>query len=226
MTKNINQGRHFFYARVSTKEQNLGRQLARAKELGITDEYIYIDKLSGKNLNRKGLQDLLATVQKHDYIHVIELSRISRNYSELQATIQQLKLKGVKLIADDLPTMATGDESLDNALSDIFIALLGWVADNERKKTLERQRQGIELAKKKGRYTGGKVLYSDDTTGRTTQEKRIRKDVYNTIKRAYDNDSLNKMRLAKELGISRTTVYNIVRRIEKAAAATAAANNE
>lgn len=219
MTKNINQGRHFFYARVSTKEQNLDRQLARAKELGITDDYIYIDKLSGKNLNRQGLKDLLNTVQKHDYIHVIELSRLSRNYMELQQLMNELRSKGVKLIADDLPKMATGDESLDNALSDIFIALLGWVADNERKKTLERQKQGIAIAKKKGRYTGGKVLYSDNTTGRTTQEKRIRKDVYNTIKQAYDNDNLNKMRLAKELGISRTTVYNIVKRIEKAAAA-------
>lgn len=150
MTKNINQGRHFFYARVSTKDQNLDRQFERARELGITDDYIYTDKASGKDLDRQGLKDLLNTVQKHDIVHVIELSRISRNYDELQATIQQLKLKGVRVQADDLPLMTTGDDSLNAAMTDMFVALLGWVADNERKKILERQRQGIELAKKKG----------------------------------------------------------------------------
>lgn len=219
MTKNINQGRHFFYARVSTLDQNLDRQLARAAELGITDDYIFTDKASGKDLDRKGLKDLLSTVQNHDIVHVIELSRISRNYKELQETIQQLKLKGVKLIADDLPKMETGDESLDNALSDIFIALLGWVADNERKKILERQRQGIELAKKKGAYKGGQVLYSSKPNGNTKLVTRQRKDVYDTIKKAYDKGKVNKMGLAKELGISRTTVYNIIKRLDKERAA-------
>ena len=220
--KNINQGRHFFYARVSTQDQNLDRQLARAAELGITDDYIFTDKASGKNLERKGLKDLLNTVQKHDIVHVSELSRISRNYDELQATMQQLRSKGVKLIADDLPTMTTEDDSLNNAMTDIFVALLGWVAENERKKILERQRQGIEQAKKKGAYKGGQVLYSSKPNGNTKLVNRQRKDVYNTIKAAYDKGEVNKMGLAKELGISRTTVYNIIKRLdsERAAAAT------
>ena len=219
--KNINQGRHFFYARVSTLDQNLDRQLARAAELGITDDYIYTDKASGKDLERQGLKNLLETVQKHDIVHVSELSRISRNYDELQATMQQLRSKGVKLIADDLPTMTTEDDSLNNAMTDIFVALLGWVAENERKKILERQRQGIEQAKKKGAYKGGQVLYKSKPNGNTKLVNRQRKDVYNTIKAAYDKGKVNKMGLAKELGISRTTVYNIIKRLdsEKAAAA-------
>ena len=219
--KNINQGRHFFYARVSTLDQNLDRQLARAAELGITDDYIYTDKASGKDLERQGLKNLLETVQKHDIVHVSELSRISRNYDELQATMQQLRSKGVKLIADDLPTMTTEDDSLNNAMTDIFVALLGWVAENERKKILERQRQGIEQAKKKGAYKGGQVLYKSKPNGNTKLVNRQRKDVYNTIKAAYDKGEVNKMGLAKELGISRTTVYNIIKRLnsERAAAA-------
>ena len=220
MTKNINQGRHFFYGRVSTLDQNLDRQLARAAELGITDDYIYTDKASGKDLERQGLKDLLNTVQKHDIVHVSELSRISRNYDELQATMQQLRSKGVKLIADDLPTMTTEDDSLNNAMTDIFIAIFGWVAENERKKILERQRQGIELAKKRGAYRGGQVLYKSKPNGNTKLVNRQRKDVYNTIKKAYDKGKVNKMWLAKELGISRTTVYNIIKRLDSEKAAT------
>lgn len=226
MTKNINQGRHFFYARVSTKDQNLDRQFERARELGITDDYIYTDKASGKDLDRQGLKDLLNTVQKHDIVHVIELSRISRNYDELQATIQGLKLKGVRVQADDLPLMSTGDDSLNAAMTDMFVALLGWVAENERKKILERQRQGIELAKKKGAYKGGQVLYSSKPNGTTKLINRQRQDVYNTIKKAYDKGKVNKLGLAKELGISRTTVYNIIKRLDKEKAAATAATNE
>lgn len=222
MTKNINQGRHFFYARVSTKDQNLDRQFERARELGITDDYIFTDKASGKDLDRQGLKDLLNTVQKHDIVHVIELSRISRNYDELQATIQGLKLKGVRVQADDLPLMSTGDDSLNAAMTDMFVALLGWVAENERKKILERQRQGIELAKKKGAYKGGQVLYSSKPNGNTKLINRQRQDVYNTIKKAYDKGKVNKLGLAKELGISRTTVYNIIKRLDKERAAAAA----
>lgn len=223
MTKNINQGRHFFYARVSTLDQNLDRQLARAAELGITDDYIFTDKASGKDLDRKGLKDLISTVQNHDIVHVIELSRISRNYDELQEVMQQLRSKGVKLIADDLPTMTSDDETLNNAMTDIFIAIFGWVADNERKKILERQRQGIELAKKRGAYKGGQVLYKDKPNGNTKLVNRQRQDVYNTIKKAYDKGEVNKMGLAKELGISRTTVYNIIKRLDKEKAAAAKA---
>lgn len=212
---NVNSGRHFFYARVSTKDQNLDRQLERAREIGITSDYIYIDKASGKNMERQGLKDLLNTVQKNDTIHLIELSRLSRNYKELQQTLMQLRLKGVKVIADDIPLMRTEDDSFNNAMTDVFISVIGWVADNERKKTLERQRQGIELAKKKGAYKGRQAVYTEKATGATKQIQNQRQYVYDTIKAAYDQGDVNKFRLARDLGISRTTVYNVLKRIEQ-----------
>ena len=212
---NVNAGRHFFYARVSSKDQNLDRQLERAREIGITSDYIYIDKASGKNMERQGLKDLLEKVQKNDTIHLIELSRLSRNYKELQETLMKLRLKGVKVIADDIPLMQTEDDSFNNAMTDVFISVIGWVADNERKKTLERQRQGIELAKKKGAYKGRQAVYTKQSTGATKLIQRQRQDVYDTIKAAYDQGNVNKFRLARELGISRTTVYNVLKRIEK-----------
>lgn len=213
---NTNAGRHFFYARVSTKEQNLDRQLARAKEIGITDDYIYIDKASGKNMERQGLKDLLETVQKNDTVHLSELSRLSRNYDELHKLMETLRDKGVKVVADDLPIKDEDDNNgLSKAFRDMFIVFLGWAADNERKKILERQKQGIEIAKKKGKYKGRQAVYTKKSTGATKLIQRQRQDVYDTIKAAYDQGDVNKFRLARDLGVSRTTVYNVLKRIEQ-----------
>ena len=213
---NTNTGRHFFYARVSTKEQNLDRQLARAKEIGITSDYIFIDKASGKNMERQGLKDLLNTVQKNDTVHLSELSRLSRNYDELHKLMETLRDKGVKVVADDLPIKDEDDNNgLSKAFRDMFIVFLGWAADNERKKILERQKQGIEIAKKKGKYKGRQAVYTEKATGATKVIQNQRQYVYDTIKAAYDKGDVNKFRLARELGISRTTVYSIIKRIEK-----------
>lgn len=213
---NTNAGRHFFYARVSTKEQNLDRQLARAKEIGITSDYIFIDKASGKNMERQGLKDLLNTVQKNDTVHLSELSRLSRNYDELHKLMETLRDKGVKVVADDLPIKDEDDNNgLSKAFRDMFIVFLGWAADNERKKILERQKQGIEIAKKKGKYKGRQAVYTKKSTGATKLIQRQRQDVYDTIKAAYDQGDVNKFRLARDLGVSRTTVYNVLKRIEQ-----------
>lgn len=213
---NTNAGRHFFYARVSSKDQNLDRQLARAKEIGITNDYIFIDKASGKNMERQGLKDLLNTVQKNDIVHLSELSRLSRNYDELHKLMETLRDKGVKVVADDLPIKDEDDKNgLSKAFRDMFIVFLGWAADNERKKILERQRQGIEQAKAKGVYKGRQAVYTEKATGATKQIQNQRQYVYDTIKAAYDQGNINKFRLARELGISRTTVYSIIKRIEK-----------
>ena len=213
---NTNAGRHFFYARLSTKEQNLDRQLARAKEIGITSDYIFIDKASGKNMERQGLKDLLNTVQKNDTVHLSELSRLSRNYDELHKLMETLRDKGVKVVADDLPIKDEDDNNgLSKAFRDMFIVFLGWAADNERKKILERQKQGIEIAKKKGKYKGRQAVYTKKSTGATKLIQRQRQDVYDTIKAAYDQGDVNKFRLARDLGVSRTTVYNVLKRIEQ-----------
>lgn len=213
---NTNAGRHFFYARVSTKEQNLDRQLARAKEIGITSDYIFIDKASGKNMERQGLKDLLNTVQKNDTVHLSELSRLSRNYDELHKLMETLRDKGVKVVADDLPIKDEDDNNgLSKAFRDMFIVFLGWAAENERKKILERQKQGIEQAKAKGVYKGRQAVYTERATGATKQIQNQRQYVYDTIKAAYDNGTVNKFRLARELGVSRTTIYNIIKRIEE-----------
>ena len=119
------------------------------------------------------------------------------------------------MIADDIPIMQTEDPTMNAALTDLLISVIGLVADNERKKILERQKQGIEIAKRKGTYKGRQAVYTKKSTGATKLIQRQRQDVYDTIKAAYDQGDVNKFRLARELGISRTTVYNVLKRIEQ-----------
>ena len=83
-----------FYARVSSKQQNLDRQLARAKE--VKADKVFTDKLSGKNTKRQGLKDMMAFLREGDTVEIISLDRLSRNYADIQKIIQQLKNMKVK----------------------------------------------------------------------------------------------------------------------------------
>ena len=130
-----------FYARVSSKQQNLDRQLARAKE--VKADKVFTDKLSGKNTKRQGLKDMMAFLREGDTVEIISLDRLSRNYADIQKIIQQLKNMKVKLIVDDLPQTHTGNELVDQFMLDMMVNLMGFVAQNEREKIIERQRQGI-----------------------------------------------------------------------------------
>ena len=150
-----------FYARVSSKGQNLDRQLARAKE--VEADKIFTDKFSGKNTDRPGLHELLDYVREGDTVEVVSLDRLSRNYQDIQRLVQELKNKGVSLIVDDLPQTHTGNDLVDQFMLDMMINLMGFVAQNEREKIKERQRQGIAQAKKRGAYKGRPVKFSEDS---------------------------------------------------------------
>ena len=119
-----------FYARVSSKGQNLARQLARAKE--VEADKVFTDKFSGKNTNRSGLKALMNYVREGDTVEVVSLDRLSRNYKDIQRLVQELKNKGVSLIVDDLPQTHTGNNLVDQFMLDMMINLMGFVAQNER----------------------------------------------------------------------------------------------
>ena len=126
-----------FYARVSSKQQNLDRQLARAKE--VKADKVFTDKLSGKNTKRQGLKDMMAFLREGDTVEIISLDRLSRNYADIQKIIQQLKNMKVKLIVDDLPQTHTGNELVDQFMLDMMVNLMGFVAQNEREKIIDRK---------------------------------------------------------------------------------------
>lgn len=198
-----------FYARVSSKGQNLARQLARAKE--VEADKVFTDKFSGKNTNRSGLHSLLNYVREGDTVEVVSLDRLSRNYKDIQRLVQELKNKGVSLIVDDLPQTHTGNNLVDQFMLDMMINLMGFVAQNEREKIRERQRQGIEQAKKRGAYKGRPTKFSEDSSDR---EGRL---VFESIKKDYQAGNYkSKAGLARKYGLSRQQLYRILKRVDQA----------
>lgn len=195
-----------FYARVSSKGQNLDRQLARAKE--VKADKVFTDKLSGKNADRPGLEQTFDYIREGDIVEVVSLDRLSRDYNDIQHLVQRLKDKKVKLIVDDLPQTNTGNELVDQFMLDMMVNLMGFVAQNERTKILERQRQGIAEAKRKGVYKGRPKKYASQSKNR---EGRL---VYEKVRDAITSGNYkSKAQLAREVGLSRPQLYRIINRI-------------
>lgn len=195
-----------FYARVSSKGQNLARQLARANE--VKADKIFTDKQSGKDLNRPGLKRMFDYIREDDTVEVISLDRLSRDYNDIQHLVQLLKDKKVKLIVDDLPQTNTGNPLIDQFMLDMMVNLMGFVAQNERTKILERQRQGIAEAKRKGVYKGRPPKYASQSKNR--EGRLVYEKVYDAI---MSGNYKSKAQLAREVGLSRPQLYRIINRI-------------
>lgn len=192
------------YARVSTKGQDLERQLRDLKAHGV--EKIFKDKATGATLDRPGFKDLINYAREHDTVIVQSLDRLGRNYDEIKQVIAHLQSHHIALEILDAPFLNfnTGNETLDKAMYDMMISLLGYIAENERKKILERQAQGIAIAKEKGKYKGRPASYSADS--KDTQKRNIYFNILNTLKSEKDKSIKD---IARENGVSRTVVYKI-----------------
>ena len=195
-----------FYARVSSKGQNLDRQLARANE--VKADKIFTDKQSGKDLNRLGLERMFEYIREGDIVEVVSLDRLSRDYNDIQHLVQRLKDKKVKLIVDDLPQTNTGNELVDQFMLDMMVNLMGFVAQNERTKILERQRQGIAEAKRKGVYKGRPKKYASQSKNR--EGRLVYEKVYDAIT---SGNYKSKAQLGREVGLSRQQIYRIINQI-------------
>lgn len=145
------------YIRVSTKEQRLERQIENLPDV----VKIFSDKSSGKNNQRKGLKELLDFIREGDIVVVSELDRLGRNNKELTEVMSFIQSKGATIEVLNLP-MITGieDDNLRRLLSNLILEIYKYQAEAERKRLLERQREGIEIAKRQGKYKGRKRLYS------------------------------------------------------------------
>ncbi|AFU17218.1 recombinase family protein [Bacillus sp. ISL-8] len=191
------------YARVSTVDQNLNRQIDTLKEFGA--EKIFTEQKSGASVhNREMFQEALQFVRSGDTFMVEAIDRLGRNYDEIIQTVNYLKKKEVKLIITSLPIMAEaiGNSLLDKFIKDLIIQILAMIAEQERTETKRRQAQGISLAKQKGVYKGRPTIYSP--TAKDPQ-KRL---VYNrVIEMLNDGEAIS--HIAKENGITRQTVYRI-----------------
>ena len=155
--------RTYYYARVSSKEQNLDRQIAAFKSLGAQEREIITDKESGKNLERAGYQALKnAILRRGDTLVIKSLDRLSRNKRDIKNELQFFKDNGIRLKVIDLPTtmmeLPEGQEWVFEMVNNILIEVLGTIAEQERANIRQRQAEGIEAAKQKGKKLGRPAL--------------------------------------------------------------------
>lgn len=152
-------GNIYGYVRVSSKEQNEGRQLIAMREMGVAEENIYTDKQSGKDFERPQYKKLLKKIKKDDLLYIKSIDRLGRNYEEIQEQWRLIaKDKGVDIVILDMPLLDTrkGKNLMGTFLSDIVLQLLSFVAENERANIRQRQAEGIAAAKARGVKFGRK----------------------------------------------------------------------
>lgn len=144
------------YIRVSSANQNLDRQIEN-----LSDVFkVFSDKLSGSNSNRPGLNALLSFIREGDIVVVSELDRLGRNNKELTEVMSMIHSKGATIEILNFPSLSgIEDRNLRTLLNNLLIEVYKYQAESERVRLLERQRQGIEIAKRKGKYKGRKPLF-------------------------------------------------------------------
>ena len=147
---------NYLYVRVSSKDQNTDRQLADVDKLNIPDLKVYMDKCSGKDFNRPEYQRMLAELKENDVVYFHSIDRMGRNYDEI---LENWKIitKDIKadIIILDMPLLNTSVQGKDltgKLIADIVLQLLSYVAQKERESIKVRQAEGIEIARKDGKY--------------------------------------------------------------------------
>ncbi|WP_432721581.1 recombinase family protein [Staphylococcus shinii] len=191
------------YARVSTIDQNLDRQIENLQSFGT--EKIFTEKQSGKSIeNRPVFQEALNFVRMGDRFVVESIDRLGRDYDEIIETVNYLKEKDVQLMITSLPMMneVIGNPLLDKFMKDLIIQILAMISEQERNESKRRQAQGIQVAKEKGIYKGRPALYSSNA-----KDPQKRLVYYRVVELLEQGKSIST--IAKEVGITRQTIYRI-----------------
>lgn len=180
------------YIRVSTEEQNEARQLEAMKDKGI--EKYFTEKISGKNTDRPELQAMLDFVRSGDTIYIHDFSRLARSTKDLLDIVERLNAKGVHLISNK--------ENLDTSTptGKLMLTMIGAINEFERQNMLERQREGIQIAKDNGKYKGRKPVEIDD---------KLFQETYTM----YLNRKINKVEFAKIIKVSRPTLDKMLKEV-------------
>ena len=179
------------YVRVSTVEQNEQRQIQALKVHKINR--LYIDKSTGKNMERPQLKEMLNYVREGDTVYVMDWSRLSRSVVDLLKIIELLSDKRVKLVSIK--------ENFDTSTPTgrLMLNLIASINEFERQNLLERQKEGIEIAKQQGKYKGRQPNKYDE------------KLLFETME-ALKTRSITVTEAAKRLKVTRATVYNLLKR--------------
>lgn len=198
--------RQFFYIRVSSRDQSVERQLDSAKELGISEDYIFIEKASGKDFKRPEYQLMKRMFRSGDILYLHSLDRLGRNKQMILDEWRELTQdKKIDIAVLDMPLLNTSNykqlEGIETLISDIILQLLSYMAEDERKRISIRQREGVEAARRNGvKFGRSKVELPDNFPS-----------LYNEWK-ANKITAVNAM---GQLGMKRNTFYRRVKDYEK-----------
>lgn len=195
------------YARVSSTEQNLGRQILALKEYVSDEKNIVVDKASGKDTDREGYRALkgIFGLREGDTLYVTSLDRLSRNKEDIKRELQWFKEKKIRLKILDLPTslieVPDGQQWILEMIQNVLIEVLSSIAEQERLTIRKRQREGIDAAKKAGKHLGRPVLSIPDN--------------FNDVYEEWKNGEITAKKAMQILGMSSSSFYRKVREFEK-----------
>lgn len=196
--------RKFGYIRVSSKDQNEGRQLDAMKNVGINGRDIYLDKQSGKNFERANYQLLKRVIRKGDILYIHSLDRFGRNKEEiLQEWNDLTKNIEADIVVLDMPLLDTTQykDSMGTFIADLVLQILSWMAEEERERIRKRQREGIDLALQNGIQFGRPAVFVSEEF----------KEVY----RKWKARELTAVEAMKEAGVKKTSFYKLVKALEE-----------
>ncbi len=183
------------YVRVSTKDQCEDRQMIALQQFPVPDNHIFIDKLSGKDFNRPQYLQLMRRIKPGDILVIKSIDRLGRNYEEIQNQWRLItKEKGVDIVVLDMPLLNTGSTEKDltrTFIADLVLQILSYVAQTERENIKQRQKEGIEAAKRRGvRFGRPKIPMPEG---------------FAQIKRAWESGKIVSREAARQLGVSQDT---------------------
>lgn len=227
----------FAYARVSTKQQDLARQLQAFKEMGINERNIVIDKQSGKDFNRQGYNSLVGThetsplLRSGDMLVIYSIDRLGRNYNEIMKEWQHItKEIGADIKVIDMPLLDTskGYNDLDSRfVADLVLQILSYVANKERENILARQAAGNEAMKatckkvervsadkKRKKEIGDKKCISNKTGRAVGRPEATFPEEWETVYQQWKAGDITAVSAMEKLNLRKNTFYNLVKRFE------------
>lgn len=192
----------FFYARVSSRDQNLDRQIKAFREMGADDRDIIVDKESGKDLNRSGYLALKnGMLREGDTLVIKSLDRLSRNKADIKKELEYFKDHNIRLKILDIPTtmmdLPEGQEWVFDMVNNILIEVLGTIAQQERETIKTRQAEGIATARQKGVRFG--------------RPKTPRPDNWDAVIMRWQAGEITATKAMELTNTKRTTFYKLVR---------------
>jgi DNA invertase Pin-like site-specific DNA recombinase len=193
--------KEFGYARVSSNDQNEGRQIEALTAAGIDERYIFVDKTSGKDFDRPEYQLLLRALREGDILIIKSIDRLGRNYSEITEQWRMItkELKAhIKVL--DLPLLDTTVNNKDltgTFIADIVLQILSYVAETERVNIKQRQAEGIKLAREQGKQLGRPLIdFPPD---------------FDVTYYSWRNGEITAVKAMKILSLKKSTFYKLVK---------------